>query len=160
MYILKNIVEIASSLKNEYLERETRNEAVSIFKTKTLNAIDSVVNFCNPKVSWEKLLCCMLCLSKCIENFCYDRLKKLLSVKKSDYNKMLLRNTSEIYEAIDANIPSHFFFDKDTDLYVWDCVQEKSYKTKVSPDLLKELNETHPFERGTILYEYISSKNY
>jgi hypothetical protein len=71
---------------------------------------------------------------------------------------MLLRNSSEIYEAIEANIPSHFFFDKDTVIYVWDCVQKKSYKTFVPPKMLNILNKTHPFERGMILYEYISGK--
>jgi hypothetical protein len=99
-------------------------------------------------------------MSKCIENFCHDRLKKLLSVKKADYNKMLLKNTSEIYEAIEANVPSHFYFEDTTDLYVWDCVQKKSYKMKIHPDMVDKLNRTHPFERGTVLYEYISSKNY
>jgi len=160
MYILKNIVESAATLKNLYVSRDTRDKAVSDFKSHILKTIDSVVNFCNPKINWEKLLCCLLCLSKCIENFCHEKLKKLLSVKKADYNKMLLRNMSEIYEAIDANLPSHFFFDDQTDLYVWDCVQQKSYKTKVSGNLIDELNEIHPFERGTILYEYLSSKNY
>jgi hypothetical protein len=72
---------------------------------------------------------------------------------------MPLKNTSEIYEAIDANIPSHFFFDNDTLIYVWDCAQQKSYKMKVNDDMVNILNETHPFERGIVLYEYLSSKD-
>jgi hypothetical protein len=160
MYIMKNIVEAAALYKNDYLTREKRSEAVYRFKNHVLKSIDEVVKFCNPKINWEKLLCCLLCMSKCIENFCHDRLKKLLSVKKADYNKMLLKNTSEIYEAIEANVPSHFYFEDTTDLYVWDCVQKKSYKMKIHPDMVDKLNRTHPFERGTVLYEYISSKNY
>ena len=160
MYILKNIIETASSLKNDYVVREKRANAVSVFREKVLESIDKVVRFCNPKINWEKLLCCLLCMSKCIENFCHDRLKKLLSVKKSDYNKMALRDTSSIYEAIEANVPSHFFFDRDTELYVWDCPQQKGYKKKLNPDLIQKVNETHPFERGTILYEHLSSKDY
>jgi hypothetical protein len=73
---------------------------------------------------------------------------------------MLLRNTSEIYEAIEANIPSHFFFDNDTQIYVWDCIEQRGYKTKVKADMVDDLNTTHPFERGTLLYEYFSSKSY
>jgi len=160
MYILKNIIEAASVLKTDYLTREKRANAVSQFRQKVLESIDRVVKFCNPKINWEKLLCCLLCMSKCIENSCHDKLKKLLSVKKADYNKMALRNTSEIYEAIEANVPSHFFFDKETDLYVWDCIQQKSYKKKLTENMIEKLNESHPFERGTILYEHLSSKNY
>ena len=83
-----------------------------------------------------------------------------MSIKKSDYNNMKLKNTTEIYEAIEANIPSHFVFDKDTVIYVWDCIQQKSYKMNLNQALIGNINDTHPFERGTILYEYISSKDY
>ena len=160
MYIFKNIVESASLYKNDYISKDTRQDAVSKFKSHVLKTIDSVVNFCNPKISWERLLCCLLLLSKCIENFCHEKLKKLLSVKKADYNKLFLRTPIEIYEAIDANVPSHFYFDKQTELYVWDCSKQKSYKMKIHKDIIDPLNKTHPFERGTILYEYLSSKNY
>ena len=158
MYILKMIIESCGNHKNKYLSRDTRDEAITSFKTDVLGCIDSVAKFCNPKINWEKLICCLLCLSKCIENFCYDKLKKLMAVKKADYNHMLLRNSSEIYEAIEANIPSHFFFDKETVIYVWDCIQKKSYKTVIPFKLINILNKTHPFERGMILYEYISGK--
>jgi hypothetical protein len=158
MYILKMIIESCSNHKHKYLSRDKREEAISAFKTDILGCIDSVANFCNPKINWEKLICCLLCLSKCIENFCHDKLKKLMAVKKADYNHMLLRNSSEIYEAIEANLPSHFFFDKETVIYVWDCIQKKSYKTIVPNKMVSILNKTHPFERGMILYEYISGK--
>ena len=158
MYILKMIIESCGKHKNAYLSRETRKEAISAFKRDILECIDSIVNFCNPKIEWETLICCLLCLSKCIENFCYDKLKKLMALKKSDYNHMLLRNSSEIYEAIEANIPSHFFFDKETVIYTWDCIQKKSYKTFVPSSMIDILNKTHPFERGMILYEYFSGK--
>ena len=160
MYILKKIVEACVNHRSSYLNKETREEAVRGFKTDILESIDSLVKFCNPKINWEKLLCCLLCLSKCIENLCYEKLKKLLSTKKADYNKMRLRNSSEIYEAIEANIPSHFFFEKETTVYVWDCISERGYKTNLNDTMINELNETHPFERGTVLYEYLSSKDY
>ena len=160
MYILKKIIESCVENRPLYLNKETREDAVSKFKTDILSTIDSLVKFCNPKINWEKLLCCLLCLSKCIENLCYDKLKKLLSTKKTDYNKMRLRNTSEIYEAIEANIPSHFFFDDETTVYVWDCINQRGYKTNLNEKMVNELNDSHPFERGTVLYEYLNSKDY
>jgi hypothetical protein len=158
MYIMKNMIDSTIKNRSLYIEKETREKAVQNFKNDILKTIDSLVKFCNPKINWEKLLCCLLCISKCIENICYEKLKKLMSIKKADYNNMRLKNTTEIFEAIEANIPSHFFFDDKSVIYVWDCVNQKSYKMKLNKSMINSLNETHPFERGTILYEYISSK--
>lgn len=160
MYILKSIVESCIRNRPLYLDKNSRNSAVASFKNDTLRCIDSIVKFCNPKINWEKLLCCLLCLSKCIENYCYDKLKKLLARKKADYNNMCLRSSTEIYEAIEANLPSHFVFDEDTEIYVWNCIEKRSYKTKISSRITDQLNDTHPYERGIILYEYLSSKSY
>jgi len=160
MYIMKNMVQSTINNRNLYINKETREQAIQNFKNDILKTIDTLVNFCNPKINWEKLLCCLLCISKCIENICYEKLKKLMSIKKADYNNMRLKNTTEIFEAIEANIPSHFFFDEKSVIYVWDCINQKSYKMNLNKDLINSLNETHPFERGTILYEYISSKDY
>ncbi len=160
MYIMKKMIESSVNNRGLYLVGETRQQAVQNFRNDILKTIDSLANFCNPKINWEKLLCCFLCISKCIENVCYEKLKKLLSIKKSDYNNMRLKSTTEIFEAIEANIPSHFFFDDKSVIYVWDCINQKSYKMNLNQGLIKTLNETHPFERGTILYEYISSKDY
>lgn len=160
LYIFKNIVDCARIYRKDYLNKSSRSDAISYFKEDVLFHIDKICRFCNPKISWEKLLCSLLCISKCVENFCFDRLKKLLSQKKSDYNRMLIKNTSEIFEAIEANIPSHFFFDEKTIIYVWDIVNRRNYKMKVDLETVKLLNKTHPFERGIVLYEKIVDKNY
>jgi hypothetical protein len=160
MYILKSIVESCIKHRESYIEKESREKAVSNFKHDILRCIDSIVKFCNPKINWEKLLCCLLCLSKCIENYCHDKLKKLLARKRGDYNKMVLRNTTEIYEAIEANLPSHFVFDSETEIYVWNCIEQRSYKTRVPRHIMDKLNVTHPYERGMVLYEYLSEKSF
>lgn len=160
IYIMKNMIQSTINNRGLYIDKETREQAIQNFKNDVLKTIDSLVNFCNPKINWEKLLCCLLCISKCIENICYEKLKKLISIKKADYNNMRLKNTTEIFEAIEANIPSHFFFDEKSVIYVWDCVNQKSYKMTLNQTLINSLNEIHPFERGTVLYEYISSKDY
>ena len=160
MYILKSIVESCVKNRESYIIKETREKAVSNFKHEILRSIDSIVKFCNPKINWEKLLCCLLCFSKCIENYCHDKLKKLLSHKRRDYNKMVLRNSTEIYESIEANLPSHFVFDNDTEIYVWNCVEQRSYKTRIPRDITDRINVTHPYERGMVLYEYLSGKSF
>ena len=157
MYVLRCMIDACIQHKTAYLVKETREHAVLGFKRDILKGIDDVTKYCNPKIEWEKLLCCLLCISKCIENECYDRLKRLISSKRNDYNKMALRDTSEIYEAIEANLPSHFVFDKDTTVYVWDCIDKKSYKMQVPEKMIDSLNRSHPFERGMLLTEHIAS---
>lgn len=158
MYIIKTIIESCNRHKANYLDKNKRENAISSFKQDILGCIDSLVKFCNPKINWEKLICCLLCLSKCVENYCYDKMKRLMSVKRADYNNMPVRSPTEIYESIEANIPSHFVYDEDTDIYVWNCIEKQSYKMKLPADMIDQLNHTHPFERGMILYEYLSGK--
>jgi hypothetical protein len=157
MYILKQMITACCKYGMMYKNPESRQQSVNFFKEVVLESIDSVVSYCNVKFDWERLLCSLLCLSKCIENYCYGKLRKLMSVKKSDYNMIPLRSPTEIYEAVEANFPSHFQYDDETVVYVWDCVERKNYKIKLSPSLITTLNKTHPFERGMVLYEYISS---
>ena len=49
---------IASVINNRdlYLHKDTREKAVSNFKGDVLKVIDSVADFCNPSINWEKLL--------------------------------------------------------------------------------------------------------
>jgi hypothetical protein len=92
----------------------------------------------------------------------YTKLKKVLANKKINYNNMPLRTPSEIVESIEANIPSHFFIDKDTTFYVFDAYQKRSYRFKLMPEdhsLIDQINDIHPFERGNLLYEYTISKD-
>lgn len=159
LYIMKGIIESCVKNRADYLDKNKRQDAINNFKKDILNKIDQITDFCNPKVNWERLLCCLLCMTKCIENICYDKVKKLTSLKRSDYNKMRLKNTTEIFEAIEANMPSHFYFDKETTIYVWNVMKKYSYKTTIEDkSLIEELNNTHPFERGTMIYEYITSR--
>lgn len=153
LYLFKVIIDSVLRHREEYLSQDTREHAVSTFKSDILKEIDRVAKFCQPKINWEKLLCCLLCLSKCVENLCHDRLKKLMAQKKGEYNKMLVRSPTEVYEAIDANLPSPFYFDADTVVYVWDAVNGQGSKFTVPEEWVDELNETHPFERGVFLNE-------
>ena len=156
MYVLRCCIQAGIRHKADYINKDTREKAVIAFRRDILEGIDSIARYCNPKIEWEKLLCCLLCLSKCIENECYDRLKRLILSKRNDYNRMALRNTTEIVEALEANLPSHFLFDKETTVYVWDSVERKSYKRKVPEAIIETLNRAHPFERGVILSERLS----
>jgi hypothetical protein len=161
MYIFKIIIESTRKYRKEYIQGGTsRNDAVKFFREDIIEAIDSMTKFCNPKINWEKLLCALLCISKTIEKYCYEKMSNTIADKKADYNNMLLKNTCEIYEALEANIPSHFEFDKDTVVYVWNSQDENSYIFKPPENLIEQINNKHPYDRGTILYKYTKDKRF
>ena len=157
LFILKEIVISANKNRDLYTSGYTRQEAVNNFKNDILNAVDRIAKFCTLKLNWERLLCSLLCLGKNIENFCYERLNKLLRVKEKDYSTIPLQTNIDIYNAIEANIPSDFLFTKKTILYTWNVDKENSNKKLVDRILIKTLNKTHPLERGSMYKEYVEN---
>ena len=155
MYILKEIISSACKHRDLYLSGYTRSEAVDHFRRDALAAVDRVAKFCNPKLNWERLLCTLLCLGKNIQNYCYDKLKRLTSDKQRDYKTIPLQSTFEIYKAIEANLPNDFVFDKHTVIYTWNADKENSSKTTLDAKLIELLNDVHPAERGELYREYM-----
>ena len=153
LYAFRCVMDQALCFRDYYIQAETRDAAVAGFKSAVLTELDRVTKFGQFKLNWEKLLCCLLCMGKCIENVCHTRMKALTAHKKSDYNKMLLRSTTEVYEALDANVPLPFFFDRHTKVYVWDAMNKQAEKFVMPPEWVDRMNETHPFERGIFLNE-------
>ena len=134
LFIFKEMIISVNKNRDLYTDNKTRSEAVSQFKNDILNAIDRVAKFCNPKVNWEKLLCSLLCLSKNIENFCYDGMRNLKRVRDRNYSNVPFHKTSEIIEAIECIVPSHFTFDEDTVIYEWDTNTENSKKRVIDKE--------------------------
>lgn len=154
LYILKEIVVSVNANRDLYTNSQTRQKAVSNFKNDTLAAVDRIAKFCNPKLHWERLLCSLLCLGKNIENFCSDKMDRLNRIKTKNYNTIPLKTATDIYKAIEANIPSDFTFDRRTVVYTWNMDTENATKTPIDRRLIGILNETHPLERGDVYKHY------
>lgn len=154
LFIFKEMIISVNKNRELYTISDTRTEAVTNFKYDILRAIDSVAKFCNPKVNWEKLLCSLLCLSKNLENFCFNEMKNVRYINNRNYSNMQINKTTEIIEAIEYIIPSHFDFDENTIIYEWNSDTENSKKKTIDKSLIEILNKTHPFERGQIYKEY------
>lgn len=155
LFILKEIIISANKNRELYTTEKTRNEAVTNFKNDILTAVDRIAKYCNPKLNWERLLCCLLCLGKNLENYFHDKIEYLFKVKNKDYSTIPLKTNLEMYKALEANIPSDFTFTKHTIVYTWNFDKENSTKTKIDHRLVDILNNTHPFERGLIYKDYV-----
>jgi hypothetical protein len=170
MYIFKEMLYSVNRNKKEYYEEQTRNQAVSFFKADVKKKIrDLIPPLGAPPIdlNWEKLLCSLICVSRYISNFLYERLNKLVEKKKENYLGILFKQEKEIYEYIDINLPSHFMFDENTTIYVWDSINECN-KTVIVKDLVDDmslkhfttlLNNYEPSDRGTVLYDIIEDRD-
>lgn len=158
LYIFKEMIISVNKNRELYTSNSTRLDAVNYFKNDILKAIDKVAKYGNIKLNWEKLLCSLLCLSKNIENYCYEKMEKLCHDKNKDYKKIPLSSTIEIYKSIEANFPSEFKFNKQTILYIWNADTENSTKIRLEPKLIELLNKTHPFDRGDVYKDFLNNE--
>jgi len=158
LYIFKEMIISVNKNRELYTSNSTRLDAVNSFKNDILKAIDKVAKYGNIKLNWEKLLCSLLCLSKNIENYCYEKMEKLCHDKNKDYKKIPLSSTIEIYKSIEANFPSEFKFNKQTILYIWNADTENSTKIRLEPKLIQLLNKTHPFDRGDVYKDFLNNE--
>jgi len=92
LYILKELVDVARTVRPEYLQTETREFAVTEFRNKLYETLRKVSAFCVPKnIHFEKLLCSMYVFSKNIEGMLYEIIEKRIKKKNLEYDKMLLK---------------------------------------------------------------------
>ena len=154
LYILKNIVDIAFDLKEEYLNKKTRSRSIKLFSQRVHSTINSVAKFCNPKINTEKLFCGLLVFSKAMENIMYKVISKRMEEKYEEYSQMKIQTPEEIYGAIEINIPCKYTFHVKNTVYVWDTVKKCNKQFKLSQEMIDTLNDTSPLLRGTILNDF------
>ena len=155
LYIFKKMVDAARSVCDMYSVKETMNEATKRFRLSVLETIDQVAKYCKPKVDWDKLLCSLIVFSRQMEGVMYDHITPRLKEKEEEYEDMEVKNQTEIYEALEVNIPSLFVFDENTTVYVWDLHRKQSRSITLSKRFIDKINkETDTLVKSKMLYTY------
>jgi hypothetical protein len=160
LYILKGIVDVAREVRVDYNHVNSRDKAVSYFRRSIFERINHIANYCNPKeIHFEKMLCSLLCFSKNLEGVLFDVIDTRMKNKQKEYDKMPLKSTEQIYGAIEANIQDKYQFNKNTTLFVMNCISEDCSKFELTSDIIDEINSTHSLSKGTLLYSLINKKH-
>lgn len=155
LYIFKKMVDAARSVLDMYSAKETMNEATKIFRLSVMETIDQVAKYCKPRVDWDKLLCSLIVFSRQMEGVMYDHITPRLKEKEEEYEDMEVKNQTEIYEALEVNMPSLFNFDEKTNIYVWDHHAKQSRSFTLSKRFVEKLNrENDTLARSKMLYGY------
>ena len=159
LYILKGLVDAAREVRPEYTRAgRSRQKAVTDFRRRLFGRVDSVVKFCRPKkVDFEKLLCGVLVLAKCIEGILYDVTLTQMTEKTLEYNRLPLCSTEQIYGAIEANFQDEFVYDEETTVFIMNAHEESCDLYRPPAEKLVTINALHPMARGTFIYSLYTS---
>jgi hypothetical protein len=153
LYILKGIVDVAREVRVDYLCESSRKKAIAYFRQSVFERINCVADYCSPKgIHFERMLCSLLCLSKNVEGVLFDVVEARMMEKKKTYDKLPLQSTEQIYGAIEANISDKYAFNENTTVFVMNCISEDCSRLELTPEICKEVNDTHPLAKGMYLY--------
>jgi hypothetical protein len=159
LYILKGIVDVARTIRPDYMNKNTRNTAISIFQKSTYDLLDSVAKFCRPKdVHFEKLLCSLYLFSKSVEGLLFEIMKSRMSIKQKEYDNLPVNSIDEIYAIINTNIPDEYTYTEKTKVLIMD-MQKKESKLFVLPkDEIDNINQITHLAKGAYIYDLYKSK--
>lgn len=159
LYILKGIVDAARFVRAAYMRQNTRIDAIRTFRNKVSQRVNEVANFCKlDSLHYERMLCSLIIFSTCAEGLLHDVIKTRMSEKEKEYKKLPLQSIEQIYGAIEANLPDDYVFTKNSNVFVFDAINENSDIFKIPNDQLEIVNEIHPMARGTYIYDLYKQK--
>ena len=161
LYILKEVVNLTRDVRSYYIDNNTCEKALSIFRTGIHEIIEKVSQFCRPKkINYEKLLCALILLSKNIEGILYDIINARMIEKEKEYSKMPLKNIEQIFGAIDVNIPDIYKYNKETVFVIMDRINKNYNLYEMPEDEIDTINSMNNMYRGTYIYDlYENHKN-
>jgi hypothetical protein len=156
LYILRGIVDSARAIRSDYSSKITRAQAVGYFKHAVMERIDSVSKFCNLKdIHYEKLLCSLLCFSKCMEGILFETMEKRVKGKDKQYESIPLKTTEELLSVLYINIEDDYVFNENTTILIVDCIKNKAMYTTINLEDTKDINNYASISKGAELYKKI-----
>jgi hypothetical protein len=155
LYILRSLVDSARYVRAAYMDDETSKQAVQDFATMLHEAVGKIAKFFNPKpaIDYEKMLCSLYVFSTDIEGIFYDAMKERMEQKEQDYAKLPLNTPEQLYAAIDTAIPTKYVYNENTVIYMMDSISGDTKVFSIDPKDVKRINDSHPFVRGTMIYD-------
>jgi len=160
LYILKGIVDVARQIRSDYINESSHLKAVDFFKNSIYDRLNTVSKFCRPKnLRFELMLCSLYEFSKKMEGLFYDIMFTKVAKKKKEYDKMPLQSIEQILGVIDFNIPNSYIYNKNSKVYVMNCINNTSDMFDIKNSYLDDINNAHSLAKGTLLYNlYLQNK--
>ena len=149
LYILKQIVNIARDVRPDFMDEETREAAISIFRKNTYDEIEKVAKFFRPKkIDFKVFLSSLYLFAQGIEGILYNVLESRMREKEKEYSKMPLKNIEQMFAGIDVNIPDTYKYNKDTVFLILDCVTKDHKIFEMPKNEIDNINSMKNMFRG------------
>lgn len=159
IYILKEVVNIARNIRPTYLQKDTREDAISIFQKNVYKAINKVSAFCNPKnINFEKFLCSLLLLGENIEGILYKVMTSRMLEKQKQYDNLPLKSVEQIYASIDVNIQDTYIYNKNTTFCIIDVENESNDIFKIPENEIDNINDLNNLSKGCYVYDLYKNR--
>ena len=150
------MVDVARTIRPEYMDKTTKNEAIRIFRQSLHDTINSVANFCNPKdIHYEKLLYSLYSFATSLEGMLYDVVQKTLSVKQPEYEKLPVSSIEEVYGVLSVNLKDTYVFNERTRILFMDLTKEDCFMYKPPANEIHNINKISHLVRGTYINDLI-----
>ena len=156
LYLLKHIIDLARQVRPAYINPNTREKSVTLFRRFLLEKIDSLISFSNIPVHYEKMLCSLYCLSKNIEGVLFDEMQKCQKEKTHEYSKLPFTDVENMFGVLETNLDFEYTFTKDTKVLVMDGIKERCVHLELSEENCNKVNNIHNLSRGYFLYDLVS----
>lgn len=126
LYIFREIVDVVIQVKDEYINKETRENAIRLFRHSIYDIIGSVSKYSRLNtINYEKLLCGLIAFSSQLESVLYHMVNNKIKEKEKEYSKLEISSIEEIYNLIDKQFETPL---KDnSSFHVWNTDEEKNY---------------------------------
>ena len=158
LYILKQIVELARDVRPDFMNDETKKQALYDFKKGVFCAIDKVSKYVTPKnLDCEKLLCSLLLLATNIEGILFNITSKTMKKKDKEYRKLPVKSVDEIYAIISTNLGDDYVYNEKTNVMIIDAHNKNVDLYKVAESDLEDINNLTHLARGNYIYSLYSS---
>ena len=162
LYILKKIIDIARTLRVPYEIKESQESTGLLFKRKVYEMLNKKLKFCNvTKLNCETLLCSMFVFARNVEHILYTCIQDKVNEHNKEYDELPLGSPSELYAAVESNIPSEYIYNSRTRIHFFDCTKNKKYFiSQLDPEFITIINEIkYPLMKAECLYDYFNHRH-
>ena len=156
LYILKNIILIASQLRSKYLNKETRKESIIQFQQQIQELFNSITNFCNPMINYEKLFCSLIVFTNCMKGILYSTIREQMRGKIKEYSHLKLTKPEHMIGVIEANIDEDYIYSTLTTITVLNVKNKCSQEFSLNEEQVDDINKLHSFFQGNYLNDIIN----
>lgn len=152
-YIFRKIVDFARECRPDYLSGENEEITLQKFKQNIQNEIYSNVKYIkfSQDIDYEKLLCSILGLGRCIEGILFNILEVRMREKKRQ-DKRVTYSLLEIFSTFDYQFETPYKYNENTVIQIRDIIkEEKRVFNNLDKDTIEKCNSTDQYSIYNIL---------